>query len=159
MKIILLQDVGKLGKKNDVKEVADGHARNFLFPRGLAKPATEEALKQLEIEKEAATKKAEEDLKITEGLVAQVDGQEIEILVKSGKGGKLYGSITPAKIVNALSEKGFEIKKSQVKLDKPIKEAGEYDVALELDHGLEAKIKLIVIEQAADGLAEEDVLA
>lgn len=148
MKVILLQDVEKLGKKFDVKEVADGYARNFLLPNNLVKPATEEALKQLEVEKEAAIKKAEEELKIMEEIVSQLDDQEIEIVSKVDENGKLYGSLTSLKIAKILKEKGFNIAKNQIKLAEPIKEVGEYDVVVEFPHGLEAKIKIIVTEEA-----------
>lgn len=154
MKVILLKEVKKVGKQFDVKEVADGYARNLLFPKGLAEPATESALAQLEAKREVAAKQAELDLKVTEEMVAQIDGQEIEMTAKAGDDGKLYGSITPLKIVNLLKEKGFEIKKNQVKITEPIKEAGEHEITLELDHGLEAKIKLIVIEQEKEKPAD-----
>jgi len=147
MKIILLRDVEKLGKKYDVKGVADGHARNFLIPQGLAKPATEVALREIETEKATAELAAELDLKKTEETVQELDGQEIEIQAKIGDDGKLFGSITPLKITKAIQEKGFDIKKNQVKLEEPIKEVGEYEITLELDHGLEAKIKIIVTEE------------
>jgi len=147
MKIILLRDVEKLGKKYDVKDVADGHARNFLIPQGLAKPATGVALREIETEKATAELAAELDLKKTEETVQELDGQEIEIQAKIGDDGKLFGSITPLKITKAIQEKGFDIKKNQVKLEEPIKEVGEYEITLELDHGLEAKIKIIVTEE------------
>ncbi len=151
MKVILLQDVENLGIKNDIKDVADGFARNFLFPKNLAKPATEAAIKQSEQEKELMAKKAEEDLAATELVVSQLDGQEIEILAKTEENGKLYGSITAAKIAKALKDKGFDIKLKQVKLAEPIKEAGEKEVIIEFSHGLEAKIKIIVTEEAKEG--------
>jgi len=150
MKIILLKDVEKLGKKLDVKTVADGYARNFLFPRKLAKLATAPALKQLEIERAAAALVAESDLKKTEEAVALLDGQEIEIVAKTGEDGKLYGSITPLKISKALQDKKFNVKNKQVKLDEPIKEIGEHEVMIEFPHGLEAKIKVIVTEEVKE---------
>jgi len=154
MKVILLRDVEKLGKRFDVKDVADGYARNFLLPKGLAKQATEAAIKQSEIEKKAAELAAEMDLKVAEEGVVALDGQEIEIKAKISEDGKLYGAITPVKLVKILKEKGFEIKKNQIKLSTPIKEVGEYDVALELSHGLEATIKIIVVEEEK---AETDI--
>ena len=154
MKVILLQDVEKLGRKNDIKETADGFARNFLFPKKLAKPASADAIKQAELEKEAIAKKEEEDLVATGAVVSQLDGQEIEIFAKADESGKLYGSITAAKIAKALSDKGFIVKRKHVKLDEPIKETGDYEVALELDHGLEAKIKVIVSEELGEKMAE-----
>jgi len=157
MKVILLQDIPKIGKKFDVKEVADGYARNFLLPEGLIKPATEEALKILEAEKAAAAKKAEEELKEAEKTVSQLDGQEIELFAKADESGKLFGAITPLKIAKVLKEKGFEAKKSQVKIPEPIKTIGEHEITLEMEHGLEAKIKLIVSEQLKEDQKEEDL--
>ncbi len=151
MKVILLQDVEKLGRKFDVKEVADGYARNFLLPQKLIKPATEEALAQLEAEKEAAARKAETELKDVEGIAAQLDGQEIEMSAKADENGKLFGSISAVKIAKVLKDKGFKVSKNQIKLIEPIKEAGEYDdILIEFPHGLEAKIKIIVTEEAAE---------
>ncbi|OGZ34455.1 MAG: 50S ribosomal protein L9 [Candidatus Portnoybacteria bacterium RBG_19FT_COMBO_36_7] len=147
MKVILIKNVEKLGKKFDVKEVADGFARNFLFPKGLAKPVTEAALKELKTEKEKAELAAELDLKKTEEMVAALDGQEIEIQAKIGDDGNLFGSITTLKLLKALEARGFDIKKKQIKLEEPIKETGEHEVTLELDHGLEARIKVVVTEE------------
>jgi len=144
MKVILLKDVENLGKKNDVKEVSDGHARNLLFPNNLAKVATEEALSLLEKEKEAKAKEAEAELVQEEQVISQLDGQEFEIMAKADEGGNLYGAITEAKLVKILKDKGFEVAKKNLKLVESIKETGEYDVMVELSHGLEAKIKVIV---------------
>jgi large subunit ribosomal protein L9 len=152
MQVILLQDVEKLGKKFDVKEVADGYARNFLLPNNLVKPATEEALKQLEAEKEAAAKKAESELRETEGAVAQLDGQEVEISTKVDESGKLFGSITAVKMAKILKDKGFNVSKNQIKLAESIKEVGEYDIVVEFPHRLEAKIKIIVTEEAKEDI-------
>lgn len=147
MKVILLQDIENLGKKNDVKNVADGYARNFLFPKNLAKPASKQALEELKKQKELEAQKAEEDLKKVQEIVAQIDRLEIETLVKVDEQGKLYGSINEIKIGQILKEKGFDIKKDQIKIPQPIKEIGEYPVTILFDHGLEAEIKIIVIEE------------
>lgn len=147
MKVILLQDVENLGKREDVKNVADGYARNFLFPKNLAKPATKQALEELKKQKELEAQKAEEDLKKVQEIVAQIDRLEIETLAKVDEQGKLYGSINEIKIGQILKEKGFDIKKDQIKIPQPIKEVGEYPVTILFDHGLEAEIKIIVIEE------------
>jgi large subunit ribosomal protein L9 len=152
MKVILLKDVQKLGKKGEVKDVADGFARNFLFSKKLAEPASEASLKRLAQEKEALAKKAEADLEATELLVNQLDGQEIEIQAKIDERGSLYGALTPVKIAKALKEKGFNVLKNQIKVSEPIKEAGEHEVVLEFPHGLEATIKLIVTEEVSDNI-------
>lgn len=148
MKVILLKDVDNLGKKDEVKEVANGYARNFLLPKRLAIIATEAVLAQLEEGKEAAAKKAVEDLEKFQKMVTELDGMEFEVKVKVSEEGKLYGAITPPKLSKILKDKGFEITKSQIKLNNGIKEVGEYDVVLEFPHGLEAKIKVIVSAQS-----------
>ena len=147
MRVILLQDIDKVGKKYEVKEVADGYARNFLFPKGLAKPATKEALKWLEIQKEIEEKKAEEELKKIQALASRIDGQEILIPVKVGEKGQLYESVTAKKIFEILKENGFDIKKSQIVLEQPIKELGEFTVKIKFEHNLEAEIKIIIVEE------------
>lgn len=144
MKVILLQDIVKVGKKYDVKKVSDGHARNFLIPRGLAKPATKEALEWLEIQKEILRKKAEDDLKETEGQASGIDGMELVIPVKIGDSGELFESINIQKISERFKELGFEIKKSQIILENPIKELGEFSVKIHFPHNLEAEVKVII---------------
>ncbi len=152
MKVILLQDVEGLGKKYEVKEVKNGYARNFLLPGKMVKPATRESLKWLSDQKEIIEKKAEEDLKKAQELASQLDGYELSIAVKVGDEGQLFESIHSQKIVEKLKEAGFDVKKSQVKLENPIKELGEFPVSINLDHNLEAEIKVIV---SADSSAEK----
>lgn len=148
MKVILLQDVENLGKKGDVKKVANGYARNFLFPKNLAKPASKGALEELEKQKELETKKAEEELKAVQEIVSKVDGLEIEVPVKVEEEGKLYGSINEVEISKIFKDKGFDIKKNQIKIPQPIKEIGEYPITILFDHNLEAEIKLIVFDES-----------
>lgn len=147
MKVILLQDVDKIGKKYEVKEVSDGHARNFLIPQGLAKPVTEESLKWLETQKETLREKAEEDLKKVQGLASNLDDQEVIIQVKVGEEKQLFEAITSQKIIEKLKEMGFEVKKTQIILEEPIKELGEFPVKIRFSHNLEVEIKVIVIEE------------
>lgn len=147
MKVILLQGIENLGKKNEVKEVADGYARNFLLPKKMVKIATKETLVALEKEKELVAQKAEEELKIIQEIVSKIDGQEAEIPMKLKKNGELYGSVTPYKISQVLKKKGFDIKKTQVNLKESIKKTGEYPAMINFDHGLEAEIKVIVTEE------------
>ncbi len=147
MRVILLQDVEKLGKKYEIKEVTNGHARNFLIPQGLAKAATEENLKWLEVQKEMEAKKAEEELKKVQEIASAIDGQEIIIPVKVGEDGQLFESIASQKIYEKLKEFGFEIKKGQIDLPTPIKELGEFPVKIKFEHNLEPEIKVIVIEE------------
>jgi large subunit ribosomal protein L9 len=147
MRVILLKDVEKLGKKFEVKEVKNGYARNFLIPQGLAKPATEEALKWLETQKEIEEKKAEEDLKKIQEIASAIDDQELIIPVKLGEKDQLFESITAQKISEKLKELGFDVKKSQIELSEPIKELGEHPVKIKFEHNLEAEIRVIITKE------------
>jgi len=147
MRVILLKDIEKLGKKFEIKEVKDGYARNFLIPRGLAKPATKEAMKWLETQKEIEEKKAEEELKKIQEIASVVDDQEIIIPVEVGDREQLFESITAQKIAEKLKEAGFEIKKNQIELSEPIKELGEFPVKIKFEHNLEAEIRVIVTKK------------
>jgi len=144
MKVILLQDVEKLGKKNELKEVADGYARNFLFPNKLAVLAVKSEILKMEEQKKINTQKSEEELTHFQKLASQLDGVELEIKDKTDGDGNLFGAINTAKIAEKLKEQGFEVKKTQIKIAEPIKEVGEREVLIELPHNLEAKIKVIV---------------
>ena len=147
MKVILLKDIENFGKKYEVKEVKAGYARNFLIPKNLAKPATKEALKWLEIQKETEVKKSEEELKKVEDFASQIDGLELSFPVKIGEKGELFESINSQKIFEKLKELGFGIKKPQIELKEPIKELGEFPVKIHFEHNLEAEIKVIVVEE------------
>ena len=147
MKIILLKDVEKLGKKGEVKSVADGYARNFLIPNKLAALATKSELAKLEEQKKIETEKAEEELKFYQEIANQIDGLELEILVKVSEEGKLFGAVTASQIAEKLKEKNFKIKKEQIKLEKPIKEIGEHEATIEFPHNLETKINVIIVEE------------
>jgi len=147
MKIILLKDVEKLGKKDEVKNVADGYARNFLIPNKLAVLATKSDLIKLEEQKKIEAEKSEEELKAYQELASQIDGLELEIQAKVSEESKLFGAVTESQIAEKLKRKNLEIKKEQIKLENPIKELGEYEAIVEFPHNLEVKIKIIVIEE------------
>jgi len=147
MKVILLQDIDKLGKKYEVKNVSDGYARNSLIPQGLVKPATEEAFKWLETQKDILRKKAEEALKKAQDFASSLDGAEVVIPVKVGEDEQLFESITQQKIADKLKESGFEVKKNQILLENPIKLLGEYPVKVRLEHNLEPEIKVTITEE------------
>lgn len=155
MKIILLQDVEGLGKKYEVKEVKNGYARNFLLPEKLARAATKQALKWLAGQKEVIEKEAEEDLKKAQALASELDGLELNITVKVGDEGQLFESINNQKISEKLKEMGFGVKKSQVELESPIKEVGEFPVNIKLSHNLEVEIKVIIIGEKTEEKIEE----
>lgn len=144
MKVVLLKDVEKVGKKYEIKEVKNGYARNFLIDKGLAKPATKEALVWAETQREIEAKKAEEGLKKVQETATATDGIEVMITVKVGNEGQLFESINSQKISDKLKEMGFEVKKNQIDLKEPIKETGEFPVKVHFEHNLEAEIKVII---------------
>jgi len=156
MKIILLQDVEGLGKKYDIKDVKDGYARNLLLPEKMARAATKQALKWLADQKEIIEKAAEEDLKKAQALASDLDGSEVNIAVKVGDEGQLFESINSQKIVEKLKEMGFEVKKSQINLENPIKELGEFPISISLDHNLEAEIKVIITAEKKEEKIDEE---
>lgn len=144
MKVILLKDVEKLGKKFEIKEVKDGFAKNFLFPKKLAKPATEKNLKWLEKKLKKEKEKAELELKQYQKIASSLDGLEISFEAKVKEKNIIYEKITPLKIAEKLREMGFDVTKNQIELKEPIKEIGEFDVKIKFPHNLEATIKVIV---------------
>ncbi len=147
MKVILLQDVENVGKKYEIKEVKDGYARNFLIPQNFAKSATKQSLKWLESQKVIMAKEVEEDLKKTQEMASKIDGIEVNIAVKVGSEGQLFESVNNLKIADKLKEMGFIIKKSQINLQNPIKEIGEFPIKINLDHNLEVEIKVLISEE------------
>lgn len=144
MKVILLQNVENLGSRWDVKEVSDGYARNFLIPKGLVKPATTKDIEESERMRATAEATAEADLKQSEELATKLDGYELKIPIKVGEEGQLYAQISAKQIVACLLAEGFKVLEKQVKIKESIKEVGEFPVILELDHGLEVEIRVIV---------------
>lgn len=149
MKVILLQNVPNIGKKFEIKEVAEGHARNFLFTKRLAQPATKEALEWLKVQKDLLEQKAEHELKKVQELTSRLDDIEIPIALKVGEEGQLFESVNAQKIAEHLKKMGYDVKKSQVRLDAPIKELGEFPARVVLDHNLEAIVRVIVTEADA----------
>lgn len=145
MRVIFLADVADVAMKGEIKDVAEGYARNFLLPGKLAKVATKEALAELEAEKKKIEKAAIEDLKKVEELTTRLDGLELTISAKASETGTLYAAITPIRVQEELKRRGFVVSSNSIEIKEgPIKEAGEYEGLVHLDHGLEAEIKLIV---------------
>ena len=127
MKVILKQDVAKVGKKGDLVEVSDGYGRNFLVGRGLGEEATPGKLR--EYQEFQKTQKARDDKrqKSAEEMKKKLGGKLVSVKVSAGEGGKLFGSVTSAQVAEALSAQfGAGIDKKDIKLDESIKQAGSY---------------------------------
>lgn len=145
MEVLLLKEVKRLGKAGEVRRVADGYARNYLIPRGLAVPATDAARRQV-AEREAARARAADAEKATaEAQAAALENVELVFKVKSGESGRLYGSITSADIAEQLAERiGEPVDKRKVMLDEPIKEIGTSKVDVKLHTDVKVSVTVIV---------------
>ena len=148
MKVIFLKDVPAVGKRGMIKEVAEGYARNFLLPRGLASAATQKALQYIEYETRTSRLQAEEGLRDTQRLASKLDGSVVEVAERVSSEGTLYGAVGPKKIVEHVKKKlGIKLDERMIRLKKTIKECGEYSVVVALPHGLEADFTVIVSER------------
>jgi large subunit ribosomal protein L9 len=147
MKVIFLKNVTK-GKRGEIKEVADGYARNFLLPKGMALPATPSAIKAAKV---MSDEKAESQVRQHEEMsrmVQELEGKELHFKAKAGVKGRLHGAITTASIADELSRlTGFDIDKKKVELEEPLHHLGSYDVMINLGTGTEAKIKVVIEEE------------
>lgn len=149
MKVIFLKDVPK-GKRGEIKDVADGYARNFLFPKGLALPATPAAMKAVKLLSEEKAEHQARQLEEQSKMAQELEGKELHFKAKAGAKGRLHGAITTANIAAELSQlTGFEIEKKKVELEEPLRHPGSYEVAVNLGTGSQAKIKVIIEEETA----------
>lgn len=147
MKVILQQNVKKLGNKGDLVEVAEGYARNYLLPRGLAVEANDAAMRSLKHEKSVAKKKAERELEEARERAAKLEALTIKIAAKTGESGRLFGSVTAGDIADAVkSASGLEIDKRRVDLKEPIKALGSYRVPVQLHPGVTAELNVQVVD-------------
>ena len=147
MKVIFLEDVPPVAQAGEMKEVADGYARNFLFPKKLAVLADARTTHLVEVRlKKKALLQAETEAEMKE-LAKQLEGREIVLKARAGAEDRLYGSITNADIVEELSKSaGVAVDKRKIELDNPIREVGSYEIAIRLTRDIIPKIKLTVIE-------------
>jgi len=149
MKVIFLKDAPK-GKRGEIKEVADGYARNFLFPKGLALPATPSATKAAKLLSEEKAEHEARQLEEQSKMAQELEGKELHFKAKAGTKGRLHGAITTANIAKELSQlTGFEIEKKKIELEEPLHHPGSYEVAVDLGTGSQAKIKVIIEEETA----------
>ena len=151
MKIILKQDVPNVGQEGEVEEVADGYARNYLIPQGMAIKATPGALKDYEHRQKVQAKKHERDKKRAEALARRLTAQTLTFDVKVGETGQLYGSITNADIAEALEEQiGEEIDRRNIPLSEPIREVGEHFVPVRLMEDVEPQVRVVVKPESGE---------
>ena len=146
MKVILLQEVKKLGKKGEIMEVAEGYARNFLLPKKLAAPATADTLNQLQQQKSAAADRQKRLLEEAKLLAAQLGQIEVKVKAKAGEGGKLFGAVTTKDIADAAKiQHGVELDRRKMEITDPIKNLGQTSVVMKIHPEVTAEIKVQVI--------------
>lgn len=145
MKVILLQDVKKMGKKGDVIEASDGYARNYLFPRKLAEEATANALHVVNAKKENERKKKLAELEAAQKLASELKGKEVTINAKAGENGRLFGAITNKDIAEVINNQfNLTIDKKKIVVNT-IKVAGQYEVEVKLYPEVSTKMKVIIV--------------
>lgn len=146
MKVVLRDDVDNLGVKGDLVDVADGYARNFLVPRGLALPASKGVVKQAEAMRRNREARELRLREAAQALAARLVGHTIELKVRAGEGGKLFGSVTTADLGEAIARHlGTEIDRRIVQLAEPIKETGEFEVVVRLHADVAPSITVAVV--------------
>lgn len=148
MKVILKQNVDSLGKAGDLVKVADGYARNFLIPKGLAAEANSRNLKTFEHEKQRIMQQAEKIQKLAEEMAAKLGAVTCTIARRVGEQEKLFGSVGAKDIEEALIAQGIEIEKKSVLLEEPIKSLGEYQVKIRISAGMTGEIKVVVTAES-----------
>lgn len=147
MKVILLQDVKALGKKGDLVNASDGYARNFLFPKNLAREANAQAMNEYKNAENSRNFKIATEKKQAEDFKAQLEGKTFEMKAKAGQGGRLFGSITAKQVAEEIKKQyNINIDKRKVVLESDIKEFGSYKAEVKLYTGIVASITVKVLE-------------
>jgi large subunit ribosomal protein L9 len=149
MEVILREHVDNLGRRGEVVKVADGYARNYLLPRKLALLATEGNRKQIERERTKLDAKEADEKKVVEAIGERLATVEVVIARRVGETDALYGSVTSADIVEALSAKGFDIDKRQLQLPEPLKKIGDVKVPIKLHREVTVPITVRVVAEGS----------
>jgi large subunit ribosomal protein L9 len=148
MKVILLQDVKTLGKKGQVVEVSDGYARNAILPKKLGVEATSKNLNDLKLQNQHADKVAAQNLAAAQELAETIGQQKVVVKIKTGEGGKLFGSVSAKEIAEAAkAQTGLELDKKKMQLPEAIKALGTYEIPVKLHAQVTAKLTVQVTEE------------
>ena len=147
MKVILLEDVKSLGKKGEIVNVNDGYARNFILPKKLGMEATGKNMNDLKLQRANEEKVAQDNLNAAKELKGKIEAGKIELQIKTGDGGKAFGSVSAKEIAVAVKEQlRFDIDKKKIQLKDPIKTLGTHGVPVKLHPKVIAEVKVIVSE-------------
>jgi len=145
MRVVLRSDVDNLGKKGDLIEVADGYARNYLVPKGLAIKATAGIEKQAEAMRRNREARDRREREAAEALAARVSGRTVTVAARAGEGGRLFGSVTSSDIAEAVAgQLGAEVDRRRIGLEEPLKELGETEVPVRLHADVVATLRVVV---------------
>lgn len=147
MKLILREDVSKLGEAGDIVEVKAGYGRNFLIPQGKAMMATEGALRRIEEMKEKAARRAELTVEAAREMAERLETTSVTIPVSVGEGDRIHGSITNQDLADALAERDIKIDKRKITLDQDINTLGEYTATISLISEIQPQIKVWVVKE------------
>ena len=148
MKVVLLADVKGSGKKGELVNVSDGYARNFLFPKKLAKEANAQALNELKNAEESKAFKIKQETEAAQASADKINGKSVSILAKAGQGGKLFGSVTAKEIAEAIKKQyGVDVDKRKIDTKGDMKAFGTYGCEVKLYSGITATVKAVVTEK------------
>ena len=147
MKIILLKDEKKLGKKGEVVEVSEGYARNYILPRKIGVEASSGNMNELKLQKANEEKIAKEQLEAAQALAAELESKQVVLKIKAGEGGRTFGSVSTKEIAAAVKEQhNIEIDKKKIQLPEALKNFGSYEVAIKLHPQVAGKLTVKVVE-------------
>ncbi len=148
MKVILLEDVKSQGRKDDIINVSDGYARNYLIAKGLGVEATAKNLNEIKLKKANESKRMAQELSEAKALAEKIENSSITVKVKAGEGGKTFGSVSAKEIAEASRDQnGLEIDKRKIVLPEPIKAVGTYQVTVKLHQSVSTELKVVVEAQ------------
>ena len=148
MKIILLEDVKSLGKKGEIVNVSDGYARNAILPKKLGVEATSKNLNDLKLQNQHADKVAQENYENAQALAREIEEKKVQVKIKTGEGGKIFGSVSTKEIAIAAKEQtGLQLDKKKMQLSDAIKALGTYEVPVKLHPKVTAKLTVQVIAE------------
>ncbi|SHF43837.1 50S ribosomal protein L9 [Desulforamulus putei] len=146
MQVVLLQDVAKLGKKGDIVNVTEGYARNFLFPRNLASPASQGKLKEIQNQKQTQAAKKQKEEEQARELAAKINDLTVVLKAKVGDAGRLFGAISNKDIADGLkAQHGYDIDKKKIVLKEPIKTLGNHKITVKIHPVAQAEINVNVV--------------
>jgi len=148
MKVILNKDLPTLGEEGDVKDVARGYARNYLFPKGIALPYTSRMVKLIESRRAEIEARKEQKRLASRGLKEKLDSLELSITMPAGANGRLYGAVTNQTIADELVKNGFQIERKRIEIPgNSIKSVGKYKAVIKLYENQSAEISIVIIAQ------------